>query len=113
VDWTNVDIREKVQESRKFAETLQHSLYGTLAEQNPELRDRGVKEASYVVLTGTTMPAILTEVSFISSPADEHNLESAAYRQKIAQALYRGVAHYAEISHRDQLAGLPGRSEAR
>lgn len=113
VDWTNVDIREKVQESRKFAETVQHSLYGSLAEQNPGLRDRGVKEASYVVLTGTTMPAVLTEVSFISSPADEHNLESAAYRQKIAQALYRGVARYAELTHRDQLAAVRGRQESR
>jgi N-acetylmuramoyl-L-alanine amidase len=109
VDWTNVDIREKVQASRKFAETVQHSLYGTLAEENPGLRDRGVKEASYVVLTGTTMPAILSEVSFISSPTDEHNLESEAYRQKIAQALYRGVARYADISHHQQVAGMSTR----
>jgi len=27
-----------------------------------------VKAASFVVLTGTTMPAILAEVSFVSSP---------------------------------------------
>jgi N-acetylmuramoyl-L-alanine amidase/putative methionine-R-sulfoxide reductase with GAF domain len=113
VDWTNVDIREKVQESKKFAETIQRSLYGTLAGQNPGLRDRGVKEASYVVLTGTTMPAILSEVSFISSPADERNLENAEYRQKIAQALYKGVARYAELSHHEQIAGMPGKSSAR
>ncbi|HEY1462082.1 MAG TPA: N-acetylmuramoyl-L-alanine amidase [Terriglobales bacterium] len=112
VDWSNVDIREKAQESRKFAETVQHSLYSSLAEQNPGLRDRGVKEASYVVLIGTTMPAILSEVSFISSPADEHNLESPAYREKIAQALYKGVAHYAEASHHDQMAGMPAKSSA-
>jgi N-acetylmuramoyl-L-alanine amidase len=112
VDWTNVDIREKVRESRKFAETVQHSLFGSLAEQNPGLRNRGVKEASYVVLTGTTMPAILNEVSFISSPADERNLESPAYRQKIAQALYRGVERYAESLHHDQLAGMQTRSSA-
>jgi N-acetylmuramoyl-L-alanine amidase len=112
VDWTNVDIREKVRESRKFAETVQRSLFGSLAEQNPGLRDRGVKEASYVVLTGTTMPAILNEVSFISSPADERNLESPAYRQKIAQALYRGVERYAESLHHDQLAGMQTRSSA-
>lgn len=113
VDWTNVDIREKVQESKKLAETIQRSLYGTLAGQNPGLRDRGVKEASYVVLTGTTMPAILSEVSFISSPADERNLENAEYRQKIAQALYKGIARYAELSHHEQIAGMPERSSAR
>lgn len=112
VDWTNVDIREKVRESRKFAETVQRSLFGSLVEQNPGLRDRGVKEASYVVLTGTTMPAILNEVSFISSPQDERNLESPAYREKIAQALYRGVERYAETLHHDQLAGMQSRSSA-
>lgn len=112
VDWTNVDIREKVRESRKFAETVQRSLFGSLAEQNPGLRDRGVKEASYVVLTGTTMPAILNEVSFISSPQDERNLESPVYREKIAQALYRGVERYAETLHHDQLAGMQSRSSA-
>ena len=112
IDWTKVDIREKVQESRKFAETVQHLLYNSLAEQNPGLRNRGVKEASYVVLTGTTMPAILSEVSFISSPADERNLESPAYREKIAQALYKGVARYAEASRHDQIAGMPAKSDA-
>ena len=63
-------------------------------------------------ITGTTMPAILNEVSFISSPADERNLESPAYRQKIAQALYRGVERYAESLHHDQLAGMQARSSA-
>ena len=46
-----------------------------LASQIPDMRNRGVKEASYVVLTGTSMPAILAEVSFVSSPADEAKLE--------------------------------------
>jgi N-acetylmuramoyl-L-alanine amidase len=59
-----------------------------------------VKEAHYVVLTGTQMPAILAEVSFVSSPQDEDNLQNSAYRQQIADALYRGVAKYrAETRH--------------
>jgi N-acetylmuramoyl-L-alanine amidase len=40
------------------------------------------------------MPAVLAEISFVSSPADEDNLQSAEYRQQIAEALYRGVAKY-------------------
>jgi N-acetylmuramoyl-L-alanine amidase/putative methionine-R-sulfoxide reductase with GAF domain len=94
VDWTHVDIREKVLESHRFATSVQRALYGTLAAKNPGLRDRGVKEAAYVVLTGTSMPAVLAEVSFVSSPTDETELQSAAYRQQIAEALYRGLAHY-------------------
>ena len=94
VNWTGVDIREKVTNSHRLADDIQHALYGGLAERNPEIRNRGVKEAQYVVLTGTQMPAILAEISFVSSPADEDNLQSSEYRQQIAEALYQGVAKY-------------------
>jgi N-acetylmuramoyl-L-alanine amidase len=100
VNWTGVDIREKVTNSHRLADDIQQALYGGLAARNPEIRNRGVKEAQYVVLTGTQMPAILAEISFVSSPADENNLQSAEYRQEIAEALYRGVAKYrAEEKH--------------
>jgi N-acetylmuramoyl-L-alanine amidase len=104
VDWTNVDIREKVQESHRFAASVQRSLYGNLSAKNPGLRDRGVKAASYVVLTGTAMPAVLAEVSFVSSPADESELQRSAYRQQIAEALYQGISRYSEASHKVKLA---------
>jgi N-acetylmuramoyl-L-alanine amidase len=94
IDWTNVDIREKVHESRRVAASVQRSLYAMLAAKTPGLRNRGVKEAHYVVLTGTSMPAILAEVSFVSSPTDENNLQSSTYRQQIAEALYSGIARY-------------------
>jgi N-acetylmuramoyl-L-alanine amidase/putative methionine-R-sulfoxide reductase with GAF domain len=96
VNWTNVDIREKVHDSHLLAGSVQRSLYSTLAAKNPGLPNRGVKEAQYVVLTGTFMPAILAEVSFLSSSADENNLQNASYRQKIAEALYQGMAHFVE-----------------
>jgi N-acetylmuramoyl-L-alanine amidase len=58
-----------------------------------------VKKASYVVLTGTSMPAILAEVSFVSSPEDETKLKNSSYRQKIAEGLYKGIAEYVASSH--------------
>jgi N-acetylmuramoyl-L-alanine amidase len=102
--WTNVDIRAKVTESKRFASLLQKSLYRGLSEGNPGLRNRGVKQASYVVLTGATMPAVLAEVSFVSSPADETKLKSEAYRQDIAEALYKGIAEYVSSARQVQLA---------
>jgi len=36
----------------------------------------------------------LAEISFVSNPIDEHRLETAEYRQKIAESLYRGIAKY-------------------
>jgi N-acetylmuramoyl-L-alanine amidase len=113
VNWTNVDIRAKVRDSHRFAADVQRSLYAMLAAKNPGLPNRGVKEAQYVVLTGTTMPAILAEISFVSSPTDENNLQSSTYRQQIAEALYQGVAGYAEESHRVKMASVSAKPSGR
>jgi N-acetylmuramoyl-L-alanine amidase len=40
------------------------------------------------------MPSILAEISFVSNPSDARKLQTPEYRQKIAEALYRGVARY-------------------
>jgi N-acetylmuramoyl-L-alanine amidase len=97
-------MKERTSQSRQLAASVERALYGTLSLKNPGVRDRGVKEAGFVVLTGTTMPAVLAEVSFVSSPADEHNLQSAAYRQQIAEAIYKGIARYAATSGHIKLA---------
>ncbi len=89
------ELHDRIEQSRRLAASVQRSLYGTLSVQNPGLRDRGVKEASYVVLTETSMPGILAEVSFVSSPTDEQKLRSDGYREQIAEALYKGIARYA------------------
>ncbi len=113
VSWTNVDIREKVRQSRRIALRVQRELYGMLAAKTPGIRNRGVKEASYAVLTGTSMPAILTEVSFVSSRADEGNLENSAYRQQIAEALYKGIASYVAAFHRVDIASTSAKPTGR
>jgi N-acetylmuramoyl-L-alanine amidase len=99
-------LHEKIEESRRLAASVQHSLYSTLASNSPTIRNRGIKDSAFVVLTGTTMPAILTEISFVSSPADEHNLQSAAYRQQIAEALYKGIAGYEQSAPHAKIAQL-------
>src|SRR5216684_2858739 len=99
-------LHEKIEESRRLAGSVQRSLYATLAASSPDIRNRGIKDSAFAVLTGTTMPAILTEISFVSSPADEHNLQSATYRQQIAEALYKGIARYQESSPRAKVAQL-------
>ena len=110
--WNKVDIPEKAEGSKKFAANVQRALYGTLLGSNPAIVNRGVKEASYVVLTGTTMPAVLAEVSFVSSPTDETKLESPSYRQRIAEALYKGIARYTEETRRVKMASTSAAKSA-
>jgi len=99
-------LHEKIEESRRLAASVQRSLYATLAASSPDIRNRGIKDSAFAVLTGTTMPAILTEISFVSSPADEHNLQSATYRQQIAEALYKGIASYEQSAPHARIAQL-------
>lgn len=103
VDWTNVDIRAKVTDSHKLAADVQQALCSVLVAMNPDLRNRGVKEAQYVVLTGTQMPAALAEVSFVSSPEEEEHLQTSEYRERIALALYRGVEKYRDEAKRTNI----------
>jgi N-acetylmuramoyl-L-alanine amidase len=98
------DLHERIEQSRRLAASVQRSLYGTLSVQNPGLRDRGIKEAGFVVLTESAMPGILAEVSFVSSPTDEQKLRSDGYREQIAEALYRGIAKYAVASQAVKVA---------
>jgi N-acetylmuramoyl-L-alanine amidase/putative methionine-R-sulfoxide reductase with GAF domain len=97
-------LKEKVEQSRKLAASVQHALYAALASQNVGIRNRGVREASFVVLTGTQMPSILAEISFVSSPTDEEKLQRPEYREQIAEALYKGVAQFASTTHRVKMA---------
>ena len=86
-----IALKEKIEESREFAADVQQSLWSTAGKGT---RNRGVKKAPFIVLIGANMPSILAEVSFLSNPGDERKLQTPEYRQKMAEALYRGVAKY-------------------
>ncbi|HET7209457.1 MAG TPA: N-acetylmuramoyl-L-alanine amidase [Terriglobales bacterium] len=109
---SDVAMKERAQESRRLAASVESTLYNTLSSKNTGVRDRGVKKAAFVVLTNTSMPAILAEISFVSSPADERNLQSKSYRESIAEALYKGIARYAAASGRTKMASAASRATA-
>jgi N-acetylmuramoyl-L-alanine amidase len=89
-----ITLKDKIDESRTFAADVEQSLYAGLEQGNPGLRDRGVKKAPFVVLIGANMPSILAEISFLTNASDAAELREPAYRQRIAESLYRGVARY-------------------
>ncbi|HUY15258.1 MAG TPA: N-acetylmuramoyl-L-alanine amidase [Terriglobia bacterium] len=89
-----IALSEKIDESRQFAGIVDHSMVRQLSRQGVREPNRGVKKAPFVVLIGANMPSILAEISFLTNPTDERLLRKPAYRQKIAEALYAGVAQY-------------------
>ena len=89
-----IALQDKISESREFASDVEQNLYAGLEDGNSGLKDRGVKKAPFVVLIGANMPSILAEISFLTNPDDAEELRQPAYRERIAESLYRGVARY-------------------
>ena len=88
-----LDVRRD--ESHALARTINGTLYRSLREVNPGLANRGVKMAPFAVLVGTEMPAVLVEVSCLSNDEEVALLTKADYRDRIAEALLRGIRSYA------------------
>lgn len=84
------------QESRDLAQVVQTHLHRHLSSSLAGQIDRGVKQAPFIVLIGSNMPSILTEVGFISNPSDEKYYKSESSRDILAEALYTGVESYFE-----------------
>ena len=96
----SITLNDKIAESQTFAQTIEDSLFTEAARSNVAARNRGVKRAPFVVLIGASMPSVLAEIGFLSNPRDEANLKKPEYRQKIAEALYKGLSQYSQsLSH--------------
>ncbi len=85
---------EKIDESKELAGDIQDSLSKRIQRTAKPVRNRGVRQAPFVVLIGADMPSILTEISFLSNSADEQLLKKPEHRQRVAEGLYQGVADY-------------------
>lgn len=97
-------LQTKLEESREFAQKVQTSLWTASRRLNSKSKDRGVRQAPFVVLIGATMPSILAEIGFVSNPHDERLLRRNDERQRIAEALFKGISQYANTLSHTQLA---------
>jgi N-acetylmuramoyl-L-alanine amidase len=86
--------KEKMDESREFALKMQSAVHAGLSKETAGLKNRGVRQAPLIVLIGAKMPAILTEIGFLSNPTDEKLFKSGAYRDKVAEQLFSGIESY-------------------
>jgi N-acetylmuramoyl-L-alanine amidase len=59
-----------------------------------KIPNRGVKQASFYVLRGAQMPAVLVESAFVSNYAEESKLSSGKFQTAVADAVYEGIVKY-------------------
>lgn len=56
--------------------------------------DKGVHQAGFLVLRNTMMPAVLTELGFITTPEEEAYLNSARGVEELSSSIYNGFLAY-------------------
>jgi N-acetylmuramoyl-L-alanine amidase len=78
-----------LKESSSLAEMIQENLNDVL-----DIANRGIKQAPFRVLMGATMPAVLIEVAFITSPEEERRLKDPAFKDKLAGAIFDSVRKF-------------------
>lgn len=58
---------------------------------------RGIKAANFLVLRDNEVPSVLVETAFITHADEEAQLKDAEFRQRLAQAVARGITKFLAI----------------
>lgn len=87
-----------------LANTMHHALLGKM----PTSFDRGVKRERFIVLRVADVPAILIEGGFLTNSAEAKEIHSAAWREKLAEAITEGVLAYIKLANEKQLPSRVG-----
>ncbi len=83
----------KKSESIRLAEYVQDNMITGL-KPSYKVKDLGVKQAPFIVLLGAEMPAILTEIAFISNPKEAKLLKSDKFLSSVSDNLASGISNY-------------------
>lgn len=73
----------------RLAQTVHNSIL-----QNINIHDRGVRQARFYVLRNSSMPSILVETGFVTSPEESAKLTNPDYQDRMATAIARGILLY-------------------
>lgn len=73
----------------QLAELVQRNIVAKL-----RLNDRGVQTNDFYVIEHAEMPAILTEIAFISNPREESLLATRSFNKKAAMGIFNGIKQY-------------------
>lgn len=75
--------------SKELAELVQSTIISYV-----DARDRGIREENYDMVKGVTMPAVLVECGFLTTPEEEEKLKDDKYQEQLAEGIAQGVLSY-------------------
>lgn len=87
--------------SEEFAEIASRAMA-----ENLKIKNSGVKQAGFYVLVGASMPNVLVELGYLSNKKEEQVLRSRNGREKISEALFRGIKEYKTTYERALREGI-------
>ena len=85
----SLSIKAHQKQSIAFAEKIQAQF-----RERVSRKDRGVKQAGFLVLHQTTMPSVLIETGFLTNKNEERFLTSKEGQDYLASAIYRAFKEY-------------------
>ena len=62
--------------------------------KNVNMKNRNVREAKYIVVANTNIPAILVELGFLSNSEDRAKMTDDQYIELFAESIYKGILEY-------------------
>lgn len=92
---------KNMEKSVDFATLIQHQFKATA-----KRIDKGVHQAGFLVLRETTMPGVLVELGYISTPDEENYLLSETGTNALAKSIYQAF-----LSYKKQHTSASGRSK--
>lgn len=78
-------------EGKKLAQVLQQAFKSYLDPNNKRVEKA---DSTYYMLLHTSAPTVIAECGFLSNPGEAAQLNTEAYQEKVAQALYNGIIEY-------------------
>jgi N-acetylmuramoyl-L-alanine amidase len=87
-------LNSRINESNRLARALHKETLDETRKVHLAVQDLKVRQAPFYVLIGANMPAVLTEVGFITNLREAQRLADPVYRDKLAEGIAQGLQNY-------------------
>jgi len=86
-----------MEQSLQFANLVQKG-FSNIAKR----KDRGVRQAGFLVLRESAMPSVLIELGFINNPSEAKYLSTSTGQRSMASSIYTGIKRYIDDFNKRQ-----------